>query len=80
MGNLFNSLHKLKSNIFGGPGNTVFTTPHATRVAKHGLDDTPTSLLSVDTTAFAPYSYHHHVATTVQHSHYIIFTITVHQS
>ncbi len=31
MGNLFNALNKLKTNIFGGPGNTGFTKPHASR-------------------------------------------------
>ena len=39
MGNLFNSLNKLKTNIFGGKGNTGFTKPPATRVAKLGIKD-----------------------------------------
>ena len=77
MGNLFNSLNKLKSNIFGGPGNTGFTKPPATRVAKLGLKDTPTSLLSVDPTAFAAYSYPRDVTNNVQNGHYMLFYINV---
>ena len=77
MGNLFNSLNKLKSNIFGGPGNTGFTKPPATRVAKLGLEDTPTSLLSVDPTAFAAYSYPRDVTNNVQNGHYMLFYINV---
>ena len=77
MGNLFNSLNKLKSNIFGGPGNTGFTKPPATRVAKLGLEDTPTSLLSVDPTAFAAYSYPRDVTNNVQNGHYMLFYVNV---
>ena len=77
MGNLFNSLNKLKSNIFGGPGNTGFTKPPATRVAKLGLKDTPTSILSVDPTAFASYSYPRDVTNNVQNGHYMLFYINV---
>jgi hypothetical protein len=77
MGNLFNSLNKLKSNIFGGPGNTGFTKPPATRVAKLGLEDTPTSLLSVDPTAFAAYSYPRDVTNNVQNGHYMLLDINV---
>ena len=77
MGNLFNSLNKLKSNIFGGPGNTGFTKPPATRVAKLGLKDTPTSLLDVDPTAFASYSYPRDVTNNVQNGHYMLFYINV---
>ena len=42
MANLFKQLKALQTNIFGGPGNTGFTKPPATRVAKLGLKDTPT--------------------------------------
>ena len=77
MGNLFNALNKLKTNIFGGPGNTGFTKPPATRVAKLGLKDTPTSLLDVDPTAFASYSYPRDVTNNVQNGHYMLFYINV---
>ena len=77
MGNLFNSLNKLKSNIFGGPGNTGFTKPPATRVAKLGIKDTPTSLIDVDPLAFASYSYPRDVTNNVQNGHYMLFYVNV---
>ena len=77
MGNLFNSLNKLKSNIFGGPGNTGFTKPPATRVAKLGIEDTPTSLLSVDPLAFASFSYPKDITNNIQNGHYMLFYVNV---
>ena len=77
MGNLLNSLNKLKTNIFGGPGNTGFTKPPATRVAKLGLKDTPTSLLDVDPLTFAAYSYPRDVTNNVQNGHYMLFYVNV---
>ena len=77
MGNLFNSLNKLKSNIFGGPGNTGFTKPPATRVAKLGIEDTPTSLLSVDPLAFATFSYPKDVTNNMENGHYMLFYVNV---
>jgi len=77
MGNLFNSLNKLKSNIFGGPGNTGVTSAPAVRVAKLGITDTPTSLLEVDPLAFAAYSYPRDVTNNVQNGHYMLFYINV---
>ena len=77
MGNLFNSLNKLKTNIFGGPGNTGFTKPPATRVAKLGIKDTPTSLLEVDPLAFATFSYPKDITNNVQNGHYMLFYVNV---
>ena len=77
MGNLFNSLNKLKSNIFGGPGNTGVTSAPAVRVAKLGIKDTPTSLLEVDPLAFASYSYPRDVTNNVQNGHYMLFYVNV---
>ena len=77
MGNLFNALNKLKTNIFGGPGNTGFTKPPATRVAKIGLSDTPTSLLEVDPLAFASFSYPRDITNNVQNGHYMLFYVNV---
>ena len=77
MGNLFNTLNKLKTNIFGGPGNTGFTDPPASRVAKLGITPTPTSLLQVDPLAFASYSYPRDVTNNVQNGHYMLFYINV---
>jgi hypothetical protein len=75
MGNLFNTLNKLKTNIFGGPGNTGFTDPPASRVAKLGITSTPTSLLKVDPLAFASYSYPRDVTNNVQNGHYMLFYV-----
>ena len=47
MANLFNTLNKLKTNIFGGPGNTGFTKPPATRVQDIDLQASPTGSLIV---------------------------------
>ena len=77
MGNLFNSLNKLKTNIFGGPGNTGFTKPPAVRVAKLGIKDTPTSLFEVDPLAFASYSYPRDVTNNMQNGHYMLFYVNV---
>ena len=77
MGNLFNSLNKLKSNIFGGPGNTGFTQPPATRVAPLGIKDTPSSLLDVDPLSFASYSYPRDVTNNIQNGHYMLFYVNV---
>jgi hypothetical protein len=77
MGNLFNSLNKLKSNLFGGPGNTGFTKPPATRVAKLGIKDTPTSLLSVDPLAFASFSYPKDITNNIENGHYMLFYVNV---
>ena len=75
MGNLFNTLNKLKTNIFGGPGNTGSTDPPASRVAKLGITPTPTSLLQVDPLAFASYSYPRDVTNNVQNGHYMLFYV-----
>ena len=77
MGNLFNSLNKLKSNLFGGPGNTGFTKPPATRVAELGIKDTPTSLLSVDPLAFASFSYPKDITNNIENGHYMLFYVNV---
>ena len=77
MGNLFNALNKLKTNIFGGPGNTGKTDPPATRVAKLGIKDTPTSLLEVDPLAFASFSYPRDITNNVQNGHYMLFYVNV---
>ena len=77
MGNLFNSLNKLKTNIFGGKGNTGFTKPPATRVAKLGIKDTPTSLLDLDPLSFASYSYPRDVTNNIQNGHYMLFYVNV---
>ena len=77
MGNLFNSLNKLKTNIFGGPGNTGKTAPPASRVAKLGIKNTPTSKLEVDPMSFASFSYPRDVTNNVNSGHYMLFYVNV---
>ena len=77
MGNLFNSLNKLKTNIFGGPGNTGKTDPPASRVAKLGIKNTPTSKLEVDPMSFASFSYPRDVTNNVNSGHYMLFYVNV---
>ena len=77
MGNLFNSLNKLKTNIFGGPGNTGKTDPPASRVAKLGIKNTPTSKLEVDPMSFASFSYPRDVTNNVNNGHYMLFYVNV---
>ena len=48
MANVFAALNKLKTNIFGGPGNTGFTKPPASRVQDIDLQESPTGKLNVD--------------------------------
>ena len=54
---VFTALQKLKTNIFGGPGNTGFTKPPASRVQDINLQPSPTGLLSDDPLSYATFSY-----------------------
>ena len=77
MGKLFNALNSLKSNIFGGKGNTGVTQPPAYKVASIGLLDTPTSKLSVDPLQFSAFSYPRDVTNNMQNGHYMLFYVNV---
>ena len=52
MANLFKQLKALKTNIFGGPGNTGETKPPATRVQDIDLQASPTGILGSDPLSF----------------------------
>ena len=56
MGNLFNALNSLKSNIFGAP-STGETTPILRKSAIELADTSPTSRMLDDPFAFASISY-----------------------
>ena len=77
MGKLFNALNSLKSNIFGGKGNTGVTQPPAYKVASIGMLDTPTSKLSVDPLQFSAFSYPRDVTNNMQNGHYMLFYVNV---
>ncbi len=72
---IVNSLKRLKSNIFGGPGNTGFEKPPAykTRINM----DTPTGILDHDPFQFGTYQYPRDIVENGQLGHYMIFYINV---
>ena len=77
MANVFTALNKLKTNIFGGPGNTGFTKPPGSRVQDIDLQPSPTGLLNVDPFAFNALSYPLDVQNNFQNGHYMIFYVNV---
>ena len=74
---VFTALQKLKTNIFGGPGNTGFTKPPASRVQDINLQPSPTGLLSDDPLSYATFSYPLDVQNNFQNGHYILFYVNV---
>jgi len=77
MANVFSALNKLKTNIFGGKGNTGFTKPPASRVQDMDLLASPTGLLEVDPLGFSTLSYPMDVQQNFQNGHYMLFYVNV---
>ena len=77
MANLFTQLNKLKTNIFGGKGNTGFTKPPATQVQDIDLQASPTGLLTTDPLSSSILKYPLDVSQNFQNGHYMIFYINV---
>ena len=77
MANLFTQLNKLKTNIFGGKGNTGFTKPPATRVQDIDLQSSPTGLLTNDPLASSVLNYPLDVTQNFQNGHYMLFYVNV---
>ena len=77
MANLFKQLNKLKTNIFGGPGNTGFTKPPATRVQDIDLQASPTGILGSDPLSASVLSYPLDVQQNFQNGHYMLFYVNV---
>ena len=77
MANLFKQLNRLKTNIFGGPGNTGFTKPPASRVQDIDLQESPTGLLRVDPLSTNTFSYPMDVQQNFQNGHYMLFYVNV---
>ena len=77
MGNLFNALNNLKTNIFGGPGNTGSTTPILRKTAIEMADSSPTSIFNDDPYQFAHIQYPRDVTNDMQSGHYMLFYINV---
>ena len=77
MGNLFNALNGLKTNIFGGIGNTGSTTPIARKSAIELADSSPTSKINNDPFAFSSLSYPLDVTNDMANGHYMLFYVNV---
>ena len=78
MANVFRALNKLKTNIFGGPGNTGFTEPPASRVQDINLlENTPTDTLFQDPLSVSTFSYPMDVQQNFQNGHYMLFYVNV---
>ena len=77
MGNLFNALNNLKTNIFGGPGNTGSTTPILRKTAIEMADNSPTSIFNDDPYQFAHIQYPRDVTNDMQSGHYMLFYVNV---
>ena len=77
MGNLFNALNGLKTNIFGGPGNTGKTTPILRKSAIEMADRSPTSIFNDDPFQFAHIQYPRDVTNDMQSGHYMLFYVNV---
>ena len=77
MANVFSALNKLKTNIFGGKGNTGFTKPPATLVQDIDLQESPTGKLAVDPLGFSTLSYPMDVQQNFQNGHYMLFYVNV---
>jgi len=76
MGNLFNALNDLKTNIFGG-GNTGTTTPILRKSAIDLKDTSPTSMLSNDPFQFTSISYPRKQISEYSNGHYMLFYVNV---
>ena len=76
MGNLFNALNGLKTNIFGG-GNTGQTTPILRKSATGMLDESPLSVLDHDPFAYSSIQYPRDLTSNGGIGHYMLFYVNV---
>ena len=74
---IVNKLKSLKTNIFGGKGNTGFTKPPASTIQDIDLQSSPTGLLETDPLSFSTLSYPYDVQTSFQNGHYMLFYVNV---
>ena len=72
---LVSTLSKLKSNIFGGPGNTGFSRPPPSKVQNIGMS--PTAVLDSDPLQFGTYQFPKDVFENQQLGHYMVFYVNV---
>ena len=74
---IVNKLKSLKTNIFGGKGNTGFTKPPASTVQDFDLQSSPTGILDIDPLAFSTMSYPMDIQNNFQNGHYMLFYVNV---
>ena len=74
MGNLFNALNSLKSNIFGS-GAAGTTTPILRKSAIELADTSPMSRMGDDPFQFSSISYPRDVTNDMQSGHYMLFYV-----
>ena len=72
---LVNTLKNLKTNLFGGPGNTGFSKPSPSKVQGIGMTGTPTSSLDSDPLSFGTYQFPKDVFENQQLGHYMVFYV-----
>ena len=72
---LVSTLSRLKSNIFGGPGNTGFSKPPPSKVQNIGMS--PTAVLESDPLKFGTYQFPKDVFENQQLGHYMVFYVNV---
>ena len=77
MANVFAALNKLKTNIFGGKGNTGHTKPPASRVQDMSMLPSPTGSLEQDPLSVSTFSYPMDVQQNFQNGHYMLFYVNV---
>jgi len=70
---IVNTLKNLKSNLFGGPGNTGFSKPPPSKVQDIGM--TPTAVLDSDPLRFGTYQFPKDVFENDQLGHYMVFYV-----
>jgi hypothetical protein len=70
---LVNTLKNLKTNLFGGPGNTGFSQPAPSKVQNIGM--TPTAVLDSDPLQFGTYQFPKDVFENDQLGHYMVFYV-----
>ena len=76
MGNLFNALNDLKTNIFGG-GNTGKTTPILRKTAIGINEESPVSKLDHDPFAYSSIQYPRDLTANAGIGHYMLFYVNV---
>ena len=74
---IVNTLKNLRSNLFGGPGNTGFSQPPPSKVQGIGMTSTPTSSLDSDPLQFGTYQFPKDVFENQQLGHYMMFYVNV---